>query len=210
MPPHMMSQEAGWPVCSLSAPTSRDYVIHQLKPQTKAKVQLPKCSLKRITFIVYTNASSQMPKSLPKPKKNCYQSSTLGRKKMSHFWHQHRPKGKKFLFVLERRTRKRLGWGCGSVIETQPYIPEALGFQPSAPETQNQSSTGSLENPNTNPFTSAAWAMENCCSAKPAYFRVEDQSGLQSWYQASQGCYSEILSHQLQNKPCFSQTKGQV
>lgn len=185
----------------LSAPTSQGDMIHQLKPQTKAKVQLPKCSLKRITFIVYTNASSQMPKSLPKPKKNCYQSGTLGRKKMSHFWHQHRPKGKKFLFVLERRTRKRLGWGCGSVIETQPYIPEALGFQPSAPETQNQTSTGSLDNPNTNPFTSAEWAMENCCSAKQAYFGVEDQSGR---------LHSEILSHQQQSKPCFSQTKGQV
>lgn len=128
-----MSREAG----SLSAPTSRGYVIHQLKPQTKAKVQLPKCSLKRITFIVYTNASSQMPKSLPKPKKNCYQSSTLGRKKCHIFGTSTDLRGKKIL-ICTRKDKKKTGLGCGSVIETQPYIPEALGFQPSAPETQNQ------------------------------------------------------------------------
>lgn len=75
---------------------------------------------------------------------------------MSHSWHQYRPEGKKNSYLYQKEGQeKRLGWECGAVIETHPYIPEALGFQPSAPETENQTSTGSLDNPNTNPFTSA-------------------------------------------------------
>lgn len=40
-----------------------------LSPKQKPKSSFLLCSLTRITFIVYTNASSQMPKSLHKPKK---------------------------------------------------------------------------------------------------------------------------------------------
>jgi hypothetical protein len=87
--------------------TSVGDTIHHLKPQTKAKFQLPSVLIKEDYF----HCIHLMPvvKSLVLhtiQTKNCYQSGTLERKKVSHIWHQHRGKEKSFLFVLEKEKKK--------------------------------------------------------------------------------------------------------